>query len=289
MLNISVVIVTFHEDEHILRACFERLFTTVGVNLEIWIVDNAHRALTKKLVDELLPQARYIAHDKNMGFAYAVNRAMSQSTGDYVLLLNPDTEIQDTSIYALSARMEENPDVGIGSCLITYPDGTIQESIRRFPRLTDQIMTLLKLPKMFSHLQAIDRYMMRDVDIMCTQNVDSIMGACMMIRRKLLETIGLFDERYFIWFEEVDYCAMAVAAGWKVRHFADVRITHHKGHMFKKLETLQKQYWIRTSMRKYFLKHYGFGHWLVLWLLAPIFILCAYVAHIVGRIAKAYV
>jgi GT2 family glycosyltransferase len=125
--------------------------------------------------------------------------------------------------------------------------------------------------------------MMRDADPWKTQDVDSIMGAFMFIRRELLKTIGLFDERYFIWFEEVDYCKMATNAGYKIRHYADVTITHHKGHTFNKLATLRKQRWIRESLRKYMLKHHGKLPWLLLWLLTPIFILLAYIAAFIKR------
>jgi GT2 family glycosyltransferase len=132
--------------------------------------------------------------------------------------------------------------------------------------------------------------MMRDKDPLLTQDVDSIMGAFMWIRREVIgdpsvdiklpqddKRVGLFDERYFIWFEEVDYCKMVVDAGWKVRHFADVEITHHKGVSFSTVGFLRKQKWIRQSMRKYFWKHEGFFAWFVLWILAPVFIVLSYV------------
>ncbi len=109
------------------------------------------------------------------------------------------------------------------------------------------------------------------------------MGAFMFIRRSVIEKIGLFDERYFIWFEEVDYCHMAKDAGFITRHYADVEITHYKGHTFNKLATLKKQTWMRTSLRKYMKKHHGLGAWLSLWALTPLFIILAYAAALVKR------
>jgi hypothetical protein len=175
-------------------------------------------------------------------------------------------------------HLDADKEVGVGSCVIRYPDGTLQESIRRFPRLLDQLMILMKLPHVFKRLKAIDRYMMREADLLKTQDVDSIMGAFMLIRREVIGAIGFLDERFFIWFEEVDFCKRVVDAGFKVRHYGDCEVIHHKGHSFEKVATLKKQKWVRTSLRKYMRKHHGFLAWLFLWLLTPLFILLAYVA-----------
>lgn len=281
MTDVSIVIVTYKEDLHVLRECFSSVRASTGVTTKVFVVDNGGRAETAQLLAELLPRAVYLKNDENRGFAAAVNRGIGQSTGRYVLLLNPDTELPSTTLATMVRNMDRDMDVGVGSCIIRYPDGRLQESIRRFPTLLDQLIVLTKLPHAFPSL--VDRYMMRDVDHEVTQDVDSIMGAFMMIRRSVIDRIGLFDERYFIWFEEVDYCKMAKDAGFVIRSYGDCHVVHYKGHMFNQLATVRKQRWVRESMRKYFFKHRSPLSWLVLWLFAPLFIALAHLAAIVKR------
>ncbi len=280
-MKLSIVIITYKEDLDVLRECFLSVRDSIGVQTEIFVVDNGGRSETQKLLIEVLPNATYMPNPDNRGFAAAVNQGMRRATGEYVLLLNPDTVLPSTTIEGMTVHMDADADVGIGSCIIRYPDGTLQESIRRFPTLRDQLIILFKLPHVFPAL--VDRYMMRDVDQAATQDVDSIMGAFMMIRRNVIEKIGYFDERYFIWFEEVDYCKMVRDAGFVIRSYGDCSVTHHKGHMFNQLATIRKQKWIRQSMRKYFRKHHSRAAWLTLWMLAPVFIGLAHVAAAVKR------
>lgn len=283
MLDLSIVVVTFKEDLDVLRRCFESVFKSQGLSYELLVVDNAARKQTAAVLREVSATAAYIPNPRNMGFAYAVNCGMRAAKGRHILLLNPDTEFKPDVLKRMVDHLDHDPEVGIASAVIRYPNGDLQESIRRFPTLLNQLVILLKIPHVLKRTRIIDRYMMRDVDPYQTQDVDSIMGAFMFIPRRTLEKIGLFDERYFIWFEEVDYCKMAHDTGLKIRHYADVEIIHHKGHSFSKLATIKKQRWIRQSLRKYMKKHHGWWSWAVLWTLTPIFILLAYAAAVIKR------
>lgn len=276
-IDVSIITITYKNTPEVLRACFESIAKSRGVSWEFIVIDNAGDAQTITKVSELIPKATCIINQENKGFAAAVNQGLRAAQGKYILLLNPDTSFAPEVLERMFAHMEASPEVAIGSSIIRYPDGTLQESIRRFPTLSDQLAILLKLPHILRRNDLLDTYMMRDKDPLATQDVDSIMGAFMWIRREALEQVGPFDERYFIWFEEVDYCKMAVDKGWKVRHFADVEIFHHKGVSFSTVGFLRKQKWIRQSMRKYFWKHEGFFAWLLLFLLAPFFILLSYI------------
>lgn len=290
MIDVSIVILTYKENPDVLRACLESLTRpgqassrTSLVRDEVIVIDNAGSVATAELVKEYLPDSTYLSNKINKGFAAAVNQGMKLATGRYVLLLNPDTVIPADAIERMVKHMDKDVDVGIGSCIIRYPNGELQDSIRRFPRMIDQLLIMLKVPHFMRRVKPIDDYMMRDTDALQTQDVDSIMGAFMMIRRSVIDKVGLFDERYFIWFEEVDYCKMAHNAGFKIRHYADVEIVHHKGHTFNQLATIRKQKWVRESMRKYFAKHHGVGSALLLWVLAPVFIVLAYGAAVIKR------
>jgi GT2 family glycosyltransferase len=274
--DVTVVIVTYKTDPAVLRECFMSLAAARDVNFDVVVVDNAGDKKMPQFVREILPDAQVVVNDENRGFAAAVNVGLKQTTGRYALLLNPDTIVPPGVMAEMIRHLDEDKEVGIGSCVIRYPDGSHQESIRRFPTMLDQLEILFKLPHVFKHLKAVDHYMMCDVDPLQTHDVDSIMGAFMFIRREVMDKIGLLDERYFIWFEEVDYCKMAVDAGWKVRSYGDCEIIHHKGHSFNKVATIRKQKWIRQSLRKYMKKHHGILPWLLLWALTPVFVVLAY-------------
>ncbi|MFH1767105.1 MAG: glycosyltransferase family 2 protein [Patescibacteria group bacterium] len=273
MTDLSIVVVTYKENLDVLKACFDSVQASQGLNYELLIIDNGANDATRGLL-ESYPLARYIRNMENKGFSAAVNQGMKLSTGKYILLLNPDTLFEPETLFRMILRLNKDENVGISSCLIRYPDGGIQESIRRFPRLLDQLQMLFKVPHV-RQTKAFNNYMMREADPSQVLDVDSIMGAFMFIRRDVIDEIGLFDERYFIWFEEVDYCKMAHDAGWKVRHYGDLEIMHHKGHMFSKIATLRKQRWIRTSLRKYMRKHHGILPWMFLWAVTPIVIMLA--------------
>jgi len=283
MLDLSVIVVTYKEDLDVLGRCFESIAKSQGLSYELIVVDNARSGETEKLLRDVMSTATYIPNPRNMGFAHAVNVGMRAAKGRHILLLNPDTEFKSGVLQRMVAHLDADRDVGIASAIIRYPNGDLQESIRRFPSLFNQLVILFKLPHIFKRSRIIDRYMMRDVDPYKTQDVDSIMGAFMFIPRSTIQRIGLFDERYFIWFEEVDYCKMASAAGLKIRNYADVEIVHHKGHSFNKLATIKKQRWIRQSLRKYMKKHYGVIPWVILWVLTPIFIVLAYGSALIKR------
>ncbi|MDP2631291.1 MAG: glycosyltransferase family 2 protein [Candidatus Uhrbacteria bacterium] len=280
MIDISVVIVTYKENLDVLKSCFDSVARSENVSFELIVVDNGASDATKGLLSSY-EGSKYIRNSKNRGFAAAVNQGILASSGRYVLLLNPDTIFGKDVFARMLTHLDVDGEVGIASCVIRYPDGELQESIRRFPTLKAWLLTLFKAPHILKKIKAIDYYMMRDANPYETQDVESIMGAFMFIRRELIDQIGMLDERYFIWFEEVDYCKMAHDAGWKIRHYSDVQIEHLKGHAFGKIATLKKQKWIRTSLRKYMRKHNGLTPWVILWILTPVFIVLAFLVSII--------
>ncbi len=281
-IDVSIIVVTYKENLDVLKACFDSVKKSQDVSYELITVDNGQSDTTRGLLQSY-DHATYLRNKDNLGFAAAVNRGMSIARGRYVLLLNPDARFEPDVLAKMITRLDDDTKVGIASCLIKYPDGSLQESIRRFPKLLDQLFVMLKVPHFMKKNRIIDKYMMRGKDPYETQDVDSIMGAFMFIRREVIQQVGYLDEQYFIWFEEVDYCKMTHDAGWKIRHYADVEIEHHKGHMFDKLATVRKQRWIRQSMRKYIRKHEGWLAWVVLWVFAPVFVGLGYLAAFIKR------
>jgi N-acetylglucosaminyl-diphospho-decaprenol L-rhamnosyltransferase len=258
MKDLRIVIVSWNV-EKLLERCLRSL-PAACQNLEwdVVVVDNASR-------DESVARARemgelhglpftVIANEKNVGFAKACNQGIAGYEARYVVLLNPDTECPAGSLAELVRVADTQPKAGIVGPKLIYPDGRYQESVRRFPTVWSQLSILLRFHWFASWLPTLRRYFHRDLDVSKEQAVDQVMGACFLIRRELIEEVGALDERYFIWFEEVDYCKMAVMKGWDVVYAPSATVIHHGGQSFGQLFSRAKQGMFNDSMLKYFQK-----------------------------------
>lgn len=281
MPNISIVIVNFRYRLDILRACLDSIAKSKKVTYEVLFIDNSPDGTQSQLCLEY-EHITYIANDVNVGFATGVNQGMKLAKGKYILLLNGDVIFDAHILEGMLAHLAEEPEVGIASCVIRYPNGELQPSIRRFPTPWNQFLVMSKIPHVYTP-RAHKRYMAYDIDPMATQEVESIMGAFMWISRDTIERIGLFDERYFLWFEEVDYCYRAYKAGVVIKHYGDLEVYHKKGASFSTVQTWRKQVWMRQSLRWYMRKHYGVGVWLLYMLAQPWFLATALAAHLFKR------
>lgn len=281
MLNVSIVIVNYKYRLDILRVCLESIAASQEVTYEVFFIDNSAEEANAELCRKY-EHITYIANEENVGFARAVNQGMRLATGEYILLLNGDVVFSPRVLCSMLDHLRKDGQVGIASCVIRYPNGELQPSIRRFPTPWNQFLVMSKIPHLWTP-SAHKAYMAYDIDPYQTQEVESIMGAFMWISRPTLDQIGLFDETFFLWFEEVDYCYRAVTAGIPIKHYADIEVFHKKGAAFSTVQTWRKQRWMRQSLRWYMRKHFGFWVWLLYWVLQPWFLATATVAHIFKR------
>jgi len=250
-------------------------------NIEVFVVENASGddliGLKKKF-----PQVHFIESKTNLGFAGGCNLAIKQAKGDYVLLLNPDVVFETDALYQIENVMNENSNVGIGGISLKNLDSTQQKCVWHFPTPLDQLLLLLKVHHLVPSIGPIARWRFDDFDYTKSQNVDQVMGAFFCIRRSLLEEIGLIDDGFFMWYEEVDYCKRAKNNGWKIRYFSDIQVRHKKGSSFDRVQTRWKQNILRASIRRYMKKHYGRGVWLLFVLFEPLF----YILSLISSILK---
>lgn len=281
MPDISIVIVNYNYRIGMLKACLDSVKHAKGVTYEVIFVDNSAAAEQANLCAQY-ENTTYIGNTQNVGFARAVNQGMRLAQGRYMLLLNGDVTFGDDVLERMLAYLDKDSEVGVASCVIRYPNGELQKSIRRFPTPWNQFLVMSKLPHVFSP-KAYRDYMAEDIDPFETQEVESIMGAFMWIRRNLLEEVGYFDEKFFLWFEEVDYCHRTHKAGIAIKHYADIEVSHQKGASFSTVQTWRKQTWMRQSLRWYMYKHYGFGAWFAYIVLQPWFLFTAAIAHAFKR------
>ena len=256
-IDISIIIVSWKVRE-LLKKCLESIRSSQGdFNLEIFVVDNGSDDGTIEMIKRDFPDVRLIASDKNLGFAKANNLALKRASGEFILLLNPDTEINRNSLSKPIEFIKNHQQCGVLGPKMLYPDGKLQPSVRRFPTLGAVAMMLFKLPKLFPNLKAVNKYLAKDFDYNREQIVDQIMGAYMFMPKSAIERVGYLDERFFIWFEEVDYCRRLKASGFEVWYSPEISILHHGGKSFAQAAVISNQRLFFSSALKYFVK-YGF-------------------------------
>ncbi len=173
------------------------------------------------------PYVTVLANNTNNGYASAVNQAIQTFDSQYILLLNPDIEVKTDAIDAMLRFMNENSDVGVVGGKLLNPDGTLQYSCRTFYTLPTIIMRRTFLGKLFPNSKILTRHLMSDWDHNSVRDVDWMLGACLMIRRSALQDVGLMDERFFLYFEDVDWCYRMKKCGWRVCYLPEAEIIHH--------------------------------------------------------------
>lgn len=257
--DLSVVIVTFNCKDYALD-CIRSLFSQDNASeLEIIIVDNASRDDTVAALHRLFPSISIIQNTQNLFFRRANNQGILQSTGRYVLLLNPDTALlAPNTLNQMIAYMDKYQQVGILGPKLLDSDGATQLHGDRFPGLLWVIFLYLSLHQLWPHNPIARWKRYADWDRSDTREVDSVSGAAMMVRRKVFEEIGLLDESSLMYWEEADFCRAAHQTGWKTVHFADAKIMHHwtKGGT-STVESGTLAPLIEQSMLNYYKKYYG--------------------------------
>lgn len=254
-MDISVITVTWNSKQHISKQIASVQRAVKNLAVEQIIVDNASTDGTADDVAQNYPNLKLIQNTTNVGFAKANNQALGQASGEYLLFLNPDTELSEGALETLITFMRSSPKVGIVSPLLTTQSGEVNTEAlpRRFPTWRDQAVILLKLHHLFPQLLAT--YLFKDINPREEQMVDSVRGSCMFVRRSLTEALGFaFDPRYFIWFEDVDLCREAWARDWSVVHLPSATAIDLVGQSFAKQASVWKQRHFSLSMYRYFKK-----------------------------------
>lgn len=267
---VSIVIVNWKVKDLLRRCLFSVYAQTKGVSFEVLVVDNDSRDGSVEIIAGEFPQATIIASNRNLGFAAGNNLAIARARGEFVLLLNPDTELREDAVSKMVAWMRMSSRAAIMGPRLANHDGSLQASVRRLPTPYSQALIMLKLHHALPRLKALRRYFAADFDYDKAAAVDQVMGAAFLVRRSAFERLGLLDERFFIWFEEVDYCKRAKDAGLQVWYAPVATVVHHGGESFGQVFGPKKQGMFNDSLRKYFLKHSGVGSWLALTALDPV-------------------
>lgn len=274
-MTFSFIIVNWNVRELLEKCLLSIAKFSSHFNYEVIVADNASMDGSVWMMRERFPQINLIANTKNVGFAAGVNQGIKQARGEYIVLLNPDVEIKESTLEKLLDEFKNYADSGIVGGKIKNEDGSIQPSVRAYPDIWSHILITLK----FQHIlksRAIGRYMAEDFNYDKRQEVDQVMGAFFAIRRKVIEQIGLMDERFFLWFEEVDFCKRVKTSGWKIIYTPESEVIHLGGKSFGQISSVARQRIFNKSLRYYMRKHKGLVVWLIFAILHPISLLLAF-------------
>lgn len=228
--SLSIVIVA-HDSRPHLSACLRSIYQHADAPpLEVILVDNGSRDGGADAARQEFPQLALVTAPGNLGFAAGANLGIRQAKGNYVLLLNPDTEVGAGALRTMVEFLEATPDAGVVGPRLLNPDGSLQLSCRAFPgRWTALAHRQALLTRLFPWNPLSRRYLLTDWDHGSVRPVDWVAGACLMTRRAVLERVGLLDEGFFLFAEDVDFCKRVWDAGWKVYYVPEAVALHHVG------------------------------------------------------------
>jgi len=254
MVDLSVVVVSWNVRD-LLRQCLASTSDLQSPSIETIVVDNVSTDGSAEMVRTEFPDVRLIVNTENRGFPAANNQGIAIAEGRYVLILNPDTEVIDDALAAMVAYADENPDVGVVGPQLLNDDLSVQPSRRRFPTLATAFFESTWLQPCAPR-RLLARYYVQDQPDDATLDVDWVKGAALMARREAIEQVGLMDEGYFMYSEELDWCKRFKDAGWRVVYLPTAQIVHYGGKSSDQVMT-SRHIHFQTSKVRYFRKHHG--------------------------------
>ncbi len=234
-MKLSVIIVNYNV-QHFLEQCLHSVRkASKNVSLEIFVVDNNSVDGSVEMVKEKFPEVLLIENKKNTGFSYANNQAIKVSKGEYVLLLNPDTVVEEDTFEKVIAFMDTHSNAGgLGVKMLDGKGNFLPESKRGLPTPSVAFYKIFGLSKLFPKSKTFGKYHLGYLDKDQTNEVDVLSGAFMLMRKSVLDKVGLLDETFFMYGEDIDLSYRIILGGYKNYYFPETRIIHYKGESTKK-------------------------------------------------------
>lgn len=228
--RLSIIIVNYNTRDLLLDCLRSIAASSDTFDKQVIVVDNASADGSVDAVRREFPAYTVLASPENLGFSRANNLGLEHATGDYVLLLNPDTVVEPDVFAKTAEYLKAHPDVGMVSCKLVLANGRLDLACRRsFPSLWDGFCRAAGLSALFPKSRLFSRYNMTYLDEDATCEVESIVGAFMFVRRQALDQVGLLDPRFFMYAEDLDWCYRFRQAGWKIVYHPAARTRHFKG------------------------------------------------------------
>jgi GT2 family glycosyltransferase len=255
-MDLSIIIANYNTKQ-LLKSTIESIInTTKALSYEIIVIDNASQDGSCEMVKSNFKDVMLIQNKENLGFAIANNAGIRKSVGSYVLLLNSDTIIIEDCLKKCVEYMDMNLDIGALGCRVELPDGKLDHACKRgFPTPEASLYYLLKLDKLWPNSRKFGQYDATYLPDNEINEVDCLVGAFMMVRKETIEQIGLLDEAFFMYGEDIDWCYRIKASGWKNIYYPLVKIIHYKGASSRK-RRFMTVYQFHRAMILFYRKHY---------------------------------
>ncbi|MGA2968106.1 MAG: glycosyltransferase family 2 protein [Candidatus Levyibacteriota bacterium] len=269
-MDLSIIIVSYNTKEF-LNGCLESIYqTTKNINFEVIVVDNASSDGTVKALRKLKNEnLNLIENKKNLGFSKANNLGVKKASGRYLLFLNPDIVVHPETLQGMVQFMDQHQDSGAATCKLLLPNGKVDDASHRgFPTPWNSFCHFLGLAKIFGKTKLFGGYNLEYLDLAKTHQIDALAGAFMLVRKKAGEEAGWWDEDYFFYGEDLDFCLMLEQNGWKIYYVPEYSALHYKGvsggikRVSKDITTADEQTRIKSqkerfrAMRLFYQKHY---------------------------------
>lgn len=255
LLDLSIITVSWNVRD-LLRECLIAVDNgRGGLALEMIVVDSASHDGSARMIREEFPWVQLIACEENVGFPRGNNLGIAVATGRHILLLNPDTIILNNALAVMVSYLDEHIDVGALGPQLLNPDGSVQSSRRRFPTLVTGLVESTWLEP-FAPRAILANYYAQDFADDEVFDIDWVTGAALMVPRRVIDRVGLLDEGYFMYSEELDWCRRIKDAGWRVVYLPEAQIVHHVGKSSEQAVTARHINFQQSKLR-YFRKHHG--------------------------------
>lgn len=262
-MDLSIIIVNFETFEMTKQTIESVLNHNHPFSYDIYVVDNAsedgsfeqlHKTFFKESEEG---KVKFIQNSENGGFAQANNLALKRINSDHVLLLNSDTVVVGDCLEKSMNYMINHPDTGVLGCKVLLPDGSLDKACRRsFPKFSVSFYRMTGLSKLFPKSERFGRYNLTYLDKDETYEVDCVMGAFMLLKSDAIEEVGLLDEKFFMYGEDIDWCYRIKHAGWKIIYYSEAEIIHYKGSSNTEKQNKRMIHEFYRAMYIFYNKHY---------------------------------
>jgi len=257
--DLSVCIVNWNTRRYLEQALASVLDSGSAIGLQVVVVDNGSEDGSAEMVRERFPGVTLLESGENLGFARGYNRAAREAAGRHLMMLNPDTVVRPGALERLVAFLDSHPRTGAAGPRLLNPDGSLQLSCRRFPRPLAAVFRNTVLGRLVPGNRFTRDYLMTDWDHEMVREVDWVSGAAVCIRREAWREVGGFDEGYYMYAEDMDWCLRAGEAGWDIHYVPEAVIVHRIGASSDQRPAAMVREFHR-SMARFYRKHYA-RHW----------------------------
>lgn len=255
-MELSIIIVNYNTLQLTRQALQSIYQQTYNFDLEVIVVDNGSADDSVEVIKREFPRIVLVENKENLGFSKANNIGIKKAKGRKILLLNSDAVLLEDTLPKVIEYMDKNKEVGALGCKVVLPDGSLDKACKRsFPTPQNAFFNALKLDKLFPNNKAFGAYNLTYLDEDKIHEVDCLVGAFMLVRRETIEQVGLLDEDYFMYGEDIDWCYRIKQAGRKIIYYPETKIIHYKGGSSKK-KNPKLIYEFYRAMILFYNKHY---------------------------------